>query len=290
MENKDHNYDGYEEVDDYYVSASEEESTTDKKEQVEELLTKETPASDPVITPTAEETVGDNKNHSDYDDEYGYKIESTPKKTEQSKAATSKPTIVYNENYPEYESSENSGSAYKKNDSASKQNEEILASIKASRTEGVDVNESPIQPETSHTTTNYAPQRSGVGLLWFIYLICIMGLTVLGALYAYRYYPNDTARFLAGYDVLEISEVGNQERARLKQINSLRIDRTEREILKSRKLFAGATPQMVELALGVPAEKQKLNGEQKWIYKQNGKPYIIVAIGEEGVTSARWLD
>jgi hypothetical protein len=74
--------------------------------------------------------------------------------------------------------------------------------------------------------------------------------------------------FLKKYDFIGLSEIGQNEKQRLYQINNLPIPFEQRQALVNGTVFLGASKQMVGLALGAPYGQPQImaDGTERWVY------------------------
>jgi hypothetical protein len=115
---------------------------------------------------------------------------------------------------------------------------------------------------------------------------------IAGAVLKYRY-PDVFFKMALAVDVLNLKGDTKQEKARINKITLLPISREKQELLVNKTIFLGATPTMVQLALGAPRGKNKgYNAENKieerWQYHfaDEGKPVVMIFV-EDKLTGAQ---
>lgn len=89
--------------------------------------------------------------------------------------------------------------------------------------------------------------------------------------YVNNYRKDDLNKFYLQFDTWGITQVGKAEIDRKNQIDNLadeNVPFVQREALKNRTVFLGATDKMVLLALGNPITDPTVNasGQQVWVY------------------------
>lgn len=100
----------------------------------------------------------------------------------------------------------------------------------------------------------------------------VIALAILFGLFFYisNYHKDELNKFYLKFDVWGVTDIGRTELQRLEAIDDLEkeVVHVQREALKNRTVFLGATDKMVILALGKPLKDPKLNSlnQQVWIY------------------------
>lgn len=100
----------------------------------------------------------------------------------------------------------------------------------------------------------------------FTVYFCLMAATFAFILYLQIFRPTLVKELIISVDVVGVTSLAQSEQNRQIQINQLPITFEEKQVLINKTVFLGATPQMVQLALGSPKESKRGGRETIYIY------------------------
>lgn len=109
----------------------------------------------------------------------------------------------------------------------------------------------------------------------------LIGFAVLAlCVFVFAARPEIGKKLITTIDIFGISEEHQMEERRIRMIMQLRLVHEKKLALIDRKIFVGATPDMVTLSLGKPQKVEhgtaQSSGDEIWIYQIEGDPYSTV--------------
>ena len=126
-------------------------------------------------------------------------------------------------------------------------------------------------------------------LLKILLAIAFMVILMVSFIFSDKHLSKKLTRMITKVDSMGITEQGRIENARQAKIDELNIPYEQRQSLKNKTVFIGATKIMVRLALGNPSEPVQFVEDNKevWIYyfEDFNRPTYLIFEGDKLISA-----
>jgi len=128
---------------------------------------------------------------------------------------------------------------------------------------------------------NFNVGTSGKAIGKFLTYTIVIAASFCGMFYILMYQPRFFDELLLQVDRMGVTPIGENEKKRIAEINTLPITYEEKQVLLNRTVFLGATMPMVVLALGEPNAGKRVNGNPDedivlvYQFKDDARPTLL---------------